>query len=116
MSKRVGGTIPVFMDDYVSTTAERRIELKEELSGYIVKYQKSYDCNHELYKYNATAIVSVNSELITIYDYCQQHEFKPGDEVKINHSQNFNSEWTTREIYEPFSKSSDNYGYWRCIS
>ena len=115
-SNRVGGTIPVFMDKYVSTTEERRIEIQEELKGHIIKYQKAYDCNNNEYKYNATAIVSVNSEFITIYDYCQQYPFEPGDNVKINRAEVQNPQWTIREIYEPFPKSSNNYGYWQCIS
>ena len=48
----------------------------EELEGYIIKYQKTYDCNDKDQKYNATAIVSVKSEFLTIYDYCQQYVFK----------------------------------------
>jgi len=115
-SNKVGGTIPVYMDKYVSTTEERRIEIEDELKGYIIKYQKAYDCNNKDYKYNATAIVSVDSELVTIYDYCQQYSFKAGDKVKIKRAEIQNSQWSIREIIEPFPKSSNNYGYWQCIS
>jgi len=72
---RKNGTIPVFLDEYVSTTEERRFELEEIIEGYIIKYQKSYDCNHKFYQYNATAIISYKSNFITVYDYCGQAEF-----------------------------------------
>lgn len=114
--KRVGGAIPVFVDEYVLTTAERRIKLSDNIEGFIIKYQKSYDCNHEFYKYNATAIISYQSEFITIYDYCQQYEFKKGDKVVIRPSEEGNKEWTIREIYEPLPKSSKNYVLWHCVS
>ena len=116
ISNRGGGTIPIFIDEFVETTAERRVEIKTELEGHIIKYQKAYDCNHEFYKYNATAIISTHSELITIYDYCQQQDFKPGDKVRISHPQKVNSEWSVREIYEPLPQSSGKHGYWYCVS
>ena len=115
-SNRVGGTIAVFQDEYISTTGERRFVLKDEIEGYIIKYQKAYDCNDEFYKYNATAIVSSNSQFITIYDYCQRTELKKGDKVIIKPSEVYNEEWTIREILEPFPKESEHYGYWQCVS
>lgn len=114
--KKGGGVIPIYMDEYVSTTAERRIKLTKDIEGFIIKYQKAYDCNHEFYKYNATAIISYQSEFITIYDYCQQYEFKKGDKVVIRPTEEVNKEWTIREIFEPMPKSSENYGYWQCVS
>ena len=114
--RKSGGAIPMLMDEYLSTTEERRFILTEDIKGLIVKYQKSYDCDHDYYKYNATAIISSNSEFITIYDYCQQKEFKPGDRVIIRRTQNVKSDWTVREISEPLPKSSEKYGYWQCLS
>ena len=115
-STHVGGTIPVFMDEYVSTTAERRFNLTKEIEGYIIKYQKAYDCNHDFYKYNATAIISYDSKFITIYDYCQQTEFNKGDKVKVKPLAEVNKDWTVREILEPLPKFSENYSYWQCVS
>lgn len=115
-SSKVGGTIPVFMDEYVSTTAERRLELTEEIEGYIIKYQKAYDCNHDFYKYNATAIISYDSGFITIYDFCQQRDFKKGDKVIVKPLEEVIQEWSLREILEPLPKSSENYGFWQCVS
>ncbi|MFT4536232.1 MAG: hypothetical protein ACI9P5_003608 [Saprospiraceae bacterium] len=116
ISSSGGGAIPLLMDEFVSSTNDRRFELNGDLEGLIVKYQKSHDCDHEFYKYNATAIISINAELITIYEYCQQQNFKPGDKVRIKNPQTVNAQWSIREINEPLPKSIENYGYWQCIS
>jgi hypothetical protein len=115
-NRKMGGAIPVYMDEYVSTTEQRRFQLEQIMKGQIVDYQKSYDCNNDSILYNATAIVKVDNDFFTIYQPCQQSEFLEGDEVVISPIKISEKEYTAREIYKPFSKDSENYPYWECKS
>ena len=113
---KMGGALPLYMDEFVSTTKERRFKLKEEIEGHIIEYQRSYDCINDSILYNATAIIKSESDFLTIYDYCQQKEFKKGDKVIVKSIEIEKKEYYVREINRPFSQNSGNYGYWQCIS
>ena len=80
-NRKMGGAIPVYMDEYVSTTEQRRFELNQIMYGEIIVYQKSYDCNNESIIYNATAIIKVDDQFFTIYQPCLYSEFSEGDQV-----------------------------------
>jgi len=111
-----GGTIPVFMDEFVNTTVERRFELDIELTGQIIEFQKPYDCNNDSILYNVTAIVNVDNEKFTIYIPCSQESFSKDDEVKISPIELTELDHSAREIYKPFPKDSKHYPYWECSS
>jgi hypothetical protein len=115
-NRKMGGAIPVYMDEYVSTTEQRRFQLNQIMYGQIIDYQKSYDCNNDSIIYNATAIIKVGNQFFTIYQPCLNTEFAEGDEVVIRPLKLSEKEYTTREIYKPFPKNSENYPYWECKS
>lgn len=115
-NRKMGGAIPAYMDEYVSTTDQRRFQLNQTIYGQIIDYQKSYDCNNDSIIYNATAIINVDNELFTIYEPCQTSGFAEGAEVVVLPLNLSDKEYTAREIYKPFPKNSENYPYWECKS
>jgi len=110
--------LPVFLDEFVQTTEERSFIIMDELTGIIIRHQIGYPCNNEKNIYNSTSIVKLNSgDTITIYTPCRLNDFHKNDQVIIRPMKYDTTKgWTKREILVQFSKRSNNYPYYQCIS
>ena len=114
--KHKGGILPIFLDDYVQTTDERFFELKGELTGTLVNYQKAFECKDSTL-YNSTSIIKLASnDTITVYSPCLTTSFEVGKKVTVREIEFGKKIVGQREIYVQFPKKNKNYPNWLCVS
>lgn len=116
---KYAGFIPMYQDEFIGTTNERSFELTESLTGYIIRFQPSYDCKNDSIINNSTSIIRLdNGDTVTVYSPCQLDSFEIGSLVTVEpaslHDRSIQQ--TKRVVIKQFPKKHQNYPYWECIS